>query len=203
MTALVPEDRPDLDAVALAFQTAYVQDLVGAGRVDPSRLATEEERRLSAVRRYNILDTPPDDAFDRIAELARRLLDVPIALISIVDADREWFKSSRGIETRQIDRDVALCASTVATGRPTCVPDVQAGDEFKGNPIVADHPDLHGFASVPITTSDGHVIGTLCVFDRRVRAFSETELEGLAALASIAVRELDLRLATRRALFDH
>ncbi|GAA2750556.1 protein kinase domain-containing protein [Amnibacterium kyonggiense] len=202
MTALVPEDRPDLEAVALAFQTAYVRDLVGAGRVDPSRLATDEERRLAAVRRYNILDTPPDDAFDRIAELARRLLDVPIALISIVDADREWFKSSRGIDERQIDRDVALCANTVATGRPLCVPDVQDGDAFAANPIVSGHPELHGFAAVPITTSDGHVIGTLCVFDRRVRAFSEEELRDLGALAAIAVRELDLRLATRRALFD-
>ncbi|MGN6445538.1 protein kinase domain-containing protein [Amnibacterium sp.] len=202
MTALLPEDRPGLDEVAVAFQNAYVQDLVLAGRVDRERLATDEERRLAAVRRYNILDTPPDDAFDRIAELARRMLDVPIALISIVDADREWFKSSRGLELTEVDRDVALCANTVSTGRPLCVPDVQDGDGFAGNPLVQTHAELHGFAAVPLTTQDGHVIGTLCVFDRRIRVFSEEELDDLGKLAEIAIRELDLRLASRRALFD-
>jgi serine/threonine protein kinase len=202
MTALLPEDRPDLDEIALAFQNASVQDHVTAGRIDPALLATDEERRLAAVRRYNILDTPPDDAFDRITDLACRLLDVPAAMISIVDVDREWVKSRRGIEITQVDRGVALCAGTIATGRPQRVADVQDGVTFVDNPFVLDHPELHGYASVPLVTHDGHSIGTLCVLDTRVRAFSDAELDDLAKLAAIAMRELDLRLASRRALFD-
>ena len=201
MTALLPEDRPDLEQVALAFQNAFVQDLVSTGRVDPKLLATDEERRLAAVRRYDILDTPPDDAFDRVTALTCRLLEVPIALISIVDGDREWFKSSRGVDIDQVDRDIALCASTVATGRPQRVEDVHHDDAFAGNPIVLEHPELRAFASVPLTTNDGHAIGTLCVFDERRRAFTDAELDDLTMLAAVAMRELDLRLASRRALF--
>ena len=203
MTALLPEDRPELDEIALAFQNATVQDLVSAGRVDPQLLATGEERRLAAVRRYNILDTPPDDAFDRITELACRLLDVPVALISIIDVDREWIKSRRGIELTQLDRDAALCAVTVATGLPQRVADVQDGVTFADNPFVRDNPELHGYASVPLTTQDGHAIGTLCVLDRRTRGFTDEEIDDLAKLAAIAMRELDLRLASRRALFSN
>ena len=202
MTSLLPEDRPSLDECASAFQAAFVQDLVDSGRVDRSRLSSAEERRLAAVRRYDILDTPPDDAFDRIAELACRLLDVPVAMISIVDGDREWFKSRRGLEIEQLDRDVAICASTVATGEPIAVADVQVGDAFQDNPIVAAHPELHGFASVPLSTHDGHAIGTLCVFSQERREFTLQELEDLGMLAAIVMRELDLRLASRRALFS-
>ena len=201
MTSLLPEDRPDLDEVAIAFQNAFVQDLVSAGRVDRDLLATDEERRLAAVQRYDILDTPPDDAFDRVTALACRLLDVPVALLSIVDGDREWFKSRRGLDVAEVDRDAALCASTVATGRPLRVEDVQVVPGFVDNPMVREHPELHGFASVPLTTSDGHAIGTLCVFDERRRGFTDAELEDLAMLAAVAMRELDLRLASRRALF--
>jgi serine/threonine protein kinase len=202
MTALLPEDRPDLDEVASAFQRAFVQDLVASGRVDPQLLASDEDRRLAAVRRYNILDTPPDDAFDRITALACRLLDVPVALISIVDVDREWIKSSRGIDLTQLERDVALCASTVATGVPHRVADVHDGTVFADNPFVQAHPELHGYAAVPLTTGDGHAIGTVCVFDPRVRSFTDEELLDLKELAAIAMRELDLRLASRRALFN-
>ena len=202
MVALQPADRPDLTEIALAFQRATVQDLVDAGRVAPALLAPDEERRLAAVRRYNILDTPPDDAFDRITHLATRMLHVPVALVSIIDADREWFKATQGIEISEIDRNVALCASSVAGNRSLTIEDVQADDRFAGNPIVRASPHLHGFAVVPLRTQDGHAIGTLCVFDDRPRTFSAAELDDLAQLAAMAMRELDFRLSSRRALFD-
>ncbi len=202
MTAMRPADRPDPTTIALAFQRAFVDDLVEAGRVDPDRLAQDEERRLAAVRRYDILDTPPDDAFDRITRLACRLLDVPIAFVSIIDADREWFKSSRGIDVTELDRNIALCASSVATGEPIVVADVQIAPDYEGNPIVVANPDLHAFAAVPLTTLDGHAIGTLCVFDRRRRCFTPEDVADLEELAAIAIRELDLRLASRRAIFS-
>jgi tRNA A-37 threonylcarbamoyl transferase component Bud32 len=202
MTALLPQDRPSLEDVALAFQTASLRDLVESGRVDPTTLATAEERRMALVRRYNILDTPEDDAFDRITHLACRLVDVPVAAVAVMDADREWFKSRRGIAVQEIDRDVALCAVTVTTGEPFTVPDVQAEARFAANPIVQQDPSLRAFASVPLATSDGHSIGTLCVFDRRVRTFTDQEIDDLKQLAAMAMRELDLRLASRRALFN-
>jgi GAF domain-containing protein len=90
----------------------------------------------------------------------------------------------------------------VATGTPLRVTDVQDGTTFADNPFVREHPDLHGYASVPLATQDGHAIGTLCVFDHRVRSFTDEELNDLSKLAAIAMRELDLRLASRRALFD-
>jgi GAF domain-containing protein len=127
---------------------------------------------------------------------------VPIAFVSIVDGDREWFKSHHGIEITELHRDVALCASTIATGRPVTVEDVQAESAFADNPLVHADPSLHGFAAVPMRTHDGHAIGTLCVFDRRTRAFTTQELDDLAQLAAMAMRELDLRAASRRALFS-
>ncbi len=202
MTALLPEDRPSLTAVALAFQNATLQDLIEAGRLDPALLPSQEDERVATVRRYNILDTPPDDAFDRITRLACRLVDVPVALVGIVDADREWFKSRHGIDVSEIDRDVALCATTIATGVPYLVEDVQTEPQFARNPIVQGDPSLHAFLSVPLRTGAGHAIGTLCVFDRRVRTFTAEEIDDLEQLAAMAVRELDLRLASRRAVFE-
>ncbi|WP_375386849.1 protein kinase [uncultured Amnibacterium sp.] len=199
MTALLPEDRPDLGEVALAFQSAYVQDLVDAKRVSAAVLASDEERRLAAVRRYDILDTPPDDAFDRITHLACRLLRVPVALVSIIDADREWFKSRRGIEIAELDRDLAVCATTVATGSPHTIADVALETDLPGNPLTQG--EYHGYAAVPLRTGDGHAIGTLCVFDSRPRAFDAQEIDDLEQLAAVAMRELDLRLASRRAVF--
>jgi serine/threonine protein kinase len=201
MTALLPADRPSLAEVALEFQRALVRDLVEAGRVDLDRLASNEEHRLAAVRRYNILDTPPDDAFDRITHLVCRTLDVPVAFISVIDVDREWFKSRRGIELTEIDRNTALCAIVVKTGEPLVVEDVRQHPAYLKNSIIAGDPTLHAFAAVPMRTHGGHSIGTLCVFDRRVRRFTDDEVDDLTQFAAIAMRELDLRLASRRAVF--
>jgi len=202
MTARRPEERPELDEIALEFQSAFVQDLVDSGRFIGAQTTENEHRRLAAIRRYDILDTPPDEAFDRITHLACRLLYVPVALISIVDADREWIKSSRGTEVTEIDRNVAICNVTVLQGGPFAVSDVRAVPEFRSNPLVQEDPSLRAFASVPLLTKDSHVIGTLCVFDRHVRDFTSLELDDLAQLAALAVRELDLGLAARRVLID-
>jgi GAF domain-containing protein len=161
-----------------------------------------EAERLVAVRRYNILDTPPDEPFDRVARLATRLLDVPVALISIADADREWFKAQRGLDQRfdEIDRNAALCAMPIALGKPYTLADVRTEPRAANNPIIVADPTLRAYAAVPLTTHDGHDIGTLCVLDRSVRTFTEEELADLADLASMLMRELELRLAGRRAL---
>ena len=202
MTAMLPADRPDLDEVSAVFQDGFVRTLVADGRIAPDALAAREDQRLEAVRRYNILDTPPDDAFDRIAHLACRLLDVPVASVSLVDEEREWFKSRIGFDLAEIGRDLALCSVTISTGEALTLEDVQAVPAFSANPLVRADPGLHAYAAAPLRTHDGHVIGTICVFDRRARAFTDQDIDDLSQLGAMAMRELDLRLASRRALFD-
>lgn len=202
MTARVVAARPTLAQVAAAFQAMTVDDLVAARQPRATGTDVEEEARLAAVRRYGILDTPPDEAFDRITDLARRLLGVPVAIVSIIDADRVWMKSRRGIEVRQLGRNEALGAALVEAPEPWAVRDVRSDPRTREVPYVVANPDLAGYAAAPLTTADGYVIGALCAFDRVPREFSAGDLAGLADLARIAVRELDLRLASRRALFD-
>jgi GAF domain-containing protein len=137
-----------------------------------------------------------------MAYLTRRLLDVPIALIAAIDANREWFKSRHGIEVEELDRDVPVCSPAVTTNAPITVKDVQVGTTFAGNPIVRARPDLHGFAAAPLRTHDGHAIGTICVFDARPRILTPIEVHDLEQLAAVVMREVGLRLASRRALFN-
>jgi serine/threonine protein kinase len=202
MTALLPEDRPALGDIALDFQRALVQDLVDSGRVSPTSLTGQEEKRLAAVRRYNILDTSADETFDRITHLICRMLEVPVAFISIVDADREWFVSRRGMTVAEIARDKALCSVSIATGASSTIDDLHQDPRFTENPVTVADPTLRSFASVPLITHDGHPIGTLCVFDRRIRTFTADEVDDLTHFAAMAMRELELRLASRRALFN-
>lgn len=203
MTGRAPRLRPAAAAVATALQAVVVDQAVHARTVDASALAPDEAIRLAAVRRYNVLDTAPEETFDRIARLASRVLDVPVAIVSIVDVDREWFKSHRGLPSDlvEIDRDVALCSTPVATGRPYALADVRTDPRTHDNPIVLQDPELRSYASAPLTTTDGHAIGTICVFDRRTRTFSDEELGDLIDLGALVMRELELRLASRRALF--
>lgn len=203
MTSREPGLRPTPATVATAFQAVVVDEAVRARAVDPSALVPDEALRLAAVRRFNVLDTPSEETFDRITRLACRLLDVPIAIVSIVDVDREWFKSRRGLpgDLDQIDRDVALCATCVATGRPYALADVRTDPRTSGNPIVLRDPRVQSYAAAPLTTADGYAIGTVCVYDRRERDFDAAALDDLADLGAIVMRELELRLASRRALF--
>jgi hypothetical protein len=202
MTARRPVDRPTLQDVAIAFQAALVEDLIRARRVDAAIVPSSEAERLAAVRRYDILDTPPDESFDRVTRLATRLLDVPVALVSIVDADREWFKAQRGLDRRfdEIDRNRALCAMPIALGKPYALADVSTEPRAARNPMIMADPTLRAYAAVPLTSHDGHDIGTLCVLDRSVRTFTEQELADLGDLAAMLMRELELRLSARRAL---
>lgn len=166
----------------------------------PVRLDERELQRLDAVRRYDVLDTPPDGAFDRITALAARLLDAPIALVTIVDEDRIWFKSRFGVDTAETGRDPGLCASAVLHGRPWVVTDALSDPRTLANPLVAGSFGLRFYVGVPLTTSDGHHLGTLCVIDRVARPVRDADLETLTALAGVVVDELELRLAAIRAV---
>lgn len=153
-----------------------------------------EEQRLAAVRRYDVLDTPPDGAFDRITALAARLFDVPISIISIVDHDRIWFKSHHGIEAVEIGRDPGLCASAICQHEPWLVADAGVDLRTIDNPLVAGDLGLRFYLGVPLTTSDGFNLGTLNVIDVEPREVSDEQVATLQDLAAVVVDELELRL---------
>ncbi|MDP9021163.1 MAG: GAF domain-containing sensor histidine kinase [Actinomycetota bacterium] len=158
----------------------------------------DEERRLEAVRRYDILDTPPDGAFDRVTALAARFCDVPISTITIVDRDRIWFKSTCGIDVDQIPRDRGLCASAILRDEPYVVTDAGLDPRTLDNPLVRGELGLRFYVAVPLTTSDGYNLGTLNIIDVEPRDVDSQQLETLSDLAAIVIDELELRLAARR-----
>jgi two-component sensor histidine kinase len=159
-----------------------------------------EPQRMAAVKRYDILDTPPDGAFDRITAIAARRFDVPIAIISIVDHDRIWFKSHHGLEVAQIGRDPGLCASAILSADPHIIPDAAADIRSLANPLVAGDFGLRFYAGVPLTTSDGYNLGTLCVIDKEPRPVDQAQIEDLKDLASVVMDQMELRLAARLAV---
>lgn len=160
-----------------------------------------DRERLAAVRRYDILDTPPDGAFDRITELAARLCGAPIALVTIVDEDRIWFKSRYGLDdVTEVPRDPGLCASAICDDDPYVIEQARTDPRALLNPLVAGSMGLQFYAAVPLRTHDGYRLGTLCVMDRKPRKISDEQLDVLRALAAITVDQLELRLSAIQAV---
>lgn len=148
----------------------------------------DELQRIDALRSLRLLDSSPDPAYDRVVNLAARLLDVPIALITLVDVDRQWFKARVGLGLEETDRSVAFCAFAIGPGRlgPFVVEDASSDERFSNNPLVTGDPFIRSYAGVPLRTRDGHRVGTLCVIDRRPRQFSAADLHLLTDLAVLA-----------------
>lgn len=165
-----------------------------------SIIPENEAQRMAAVRRYDILDTPPDGTFDRITAIAARLFDVPISIISIVDTDRIWFKSHHGVPLDQIGRDAGLCASAILSPDPHILTDAGADLRSLANPLVAGDFGLRFYAGVPLQTSDGFNLGTLCVIDKAPRPVEQRQIDDLTDLASLVVDQMELRLSARRAV---
>lgn len=161
-----------------------------------------EEERLAVVRRYDILDTPPDGAFDRITAIAARIFDAPISIISIVDHDRIWFKSHHGLDIEQIGRNPGLCSSAILGDDPYVIADAVEDIRSLANPLVAGSFGLRFYAGVPLRTVDGHNLGTLCVIDKTPRRVSGGQVEQLEALASVVMDQLELRLSARRVVAE-
>jgi signal transduction histidine kinase len=164
----------------------------------PNLISANERERLDAVRRYEILDTPPDGAFDRITALAARIFDVPISIVSIVDSDRIWFKSRRGVGVDEIGRDPGLCASAILQYEPWVVTDATVDPRTLANPLVVGELGLRFYAGVPLTTREGYNLGTLNVIDTEPREVTGAEIATLEDLAAIVIDEMELRLAARR-----
>ena len=155
---------------------------------------------MQAVQRYRILDTPADGAFNRIAALAARMFSVPMAIVSVVDHDRIWFKAHHGTDVTEIGRDPGLCASAVLQGEAWIVRDATNDPRTLANPLVAGEFGLQFYAGVPLRTRDGYNLGTFCILDREPREFSDEDTSALEDLAALVMHDLELRLHSRQAL---
>jgi serine/threonine protein kinase len=201
MTAREADDRPEIDEVIKALQELAQQGKARHSAVDTAPLSTDETARMLAVERYDILDTPPDGAFDRITAMAARLFDAPIAIVSIVDHDRIWFKSKRGVDIEEVSRDGSLSTSAILHDEPWVVTDTRTDPLTMTSAVVAGAMGIQFYVAVPLQTSDGHNLGTLCVLDYEARpAVAEEDMRNLEDLAAMVMSELELRLATRRTL---
>jgi GAF domain-containing protein len=155
-----------------------------------------ERARLEALRRYRILDTPEDPEFDRIARLAARLLRTPIGLVSLVDENRQWFKSHFGLEIRETARELSFCAHALASDEVMVVRDATKDERFATNALVTGQPDLRFYAGAPLRTKDGFRLGTLSVLDTQARYdLGPDDFTTLEHLAALVMDHLELRLA--------
>lgn len=158
-----------------------------------------EAQRLAALHALALLDTAAEDRFDRLTRLARRLFGVPIALLSLVDRQRQWFKSRQGMDVAQTPRSVSFCGHAVLANDLLVVEDATADDRFADNPMVLGEPHVRFYAGRPLRSPDGQPIGTLCIIDRRPRTLSDSDRQALNDLADVTESTL---FANRLALED-
>jgi anti-sigma regulatory factor (Ser/Thr protein kinase) len=157
------------------------------------RIDRDETARLEALRRHHILDTEPERAFDDLTVLASHICGTPIALLTLVDADRQWFKSRVGITVSETSRAISFCSHAIEQRDLFVIPDTLTDEKFRDNPFVAGDPYIRFYAGAPLVTSDGHALGTLCVADRVSRTLSPDQREALDALRRQAEAQLELR----------
>ena len=156
-------------------------------------LPADEPERLAALLRYNVLDTPAEEEFDDFTKLAAQLCGTPIALISLIDASRQWFKSRVGLDAQETPREIAFCAHAIHQRDIFEVPNALEDPRFCSNPLVTEAPDIRFYAGAPLITSDGFALGTLCVIDQTPHHLSAAQREALARLGRQVVRQLELR----------
>lgn len=153
----------------------------------------DEAGRLNALRQYKILDTDPEQAFDDLTLIASQICGVPIALISLIDKDRQWFKSRVGIEVQETSRSVSFCAHAILQEGIFTIPDASKDARFRDNPFVRADPGIRFYAGAPITTPDGFALGTLCVVDYVPRKLTDEQNNALNALQRQVAAQLELR----------
>ncbi|WP_242126069.1 sensor domain-containing diguanylate cyclase [Sphingobium sp. Sx8-8] len=166
----------------------------------PDPKLMDEPARMAALHRYEILDTPREPSFDRITDLVRSILGVPISAVSLVDTGRQWFKAISGLDSGQTPRDIAFCDHTIRDRAPMVVTDALEDARFCDNPLVTGDPNIRSYAGIPLETPDGYNIGSLCAIDTVPRQFDPGQIAILRNLAALVVEQLELRRIAER---DH
>jgi diguanylate cyclase (GGDEF)-like protein len=156
-------------------------------------VSNDEAARLAALHRYKILDTAPEESFDRITRLAKTVLQTPMVMVSLVDADRQWFKSRQGTSMTETPRSVSFCTHTIKTDEPLIVHDALEHPLFYNSPLVQGPPHVRFYIGVPLVMFDGHRIGALCAVDQQPRELSADQINVMRDLARLVVDEIELR----------
>src|SRR5256714_9336513 len=152
-----------------------------------------EVKRLKVLWQYEVLDTVPEEVFDDLTELAARICEAPIALITLVDEKRQWFKSKVGLSPKETSRDISFCGHAILQSDLFIVPDATRDQRFAHNPLVTSDPKIRFYAGAPLITPDGHALGTLCVIDKVPRELRPDQKTGLRVLARHVMTQLELR----------
>jgi hypothetical protein len=198
---LVVSDRAELEVpsnveqISPAFTQEYLRSRIrtwlmrGKFGAVPACIPEDEAERLAILRSVQLLDTPPEERFDRFTRLAARVFDVPISLLTFVDEDRQWFKSRVGLPLPETSRNTSFCAHAILEDSPLVVPDALQDERFAMNPLVTGDPRIRFYAGVPLKIS-GQAVGTLCLVDTRPRSLSKGELDSLQDFGSLLEKEL-------------
>jgi GAF domain-containing protein len=155
---------------------------------------SNEAARVAALNRYAILDSEPEQSFDDLVILATHICHVPMAMLSLVDDHRQWFKSKLGVRVQETPRESSICAHAIQQGNLFIVPDTLQDPRFRENPLVTGEPHIRFYAGAPLINEDGYALGTLCVLDREPRELDVEQKDAINALSRLALRQMELRM---------
>jgi len=161
--------------------------------VDAPVISTNEASRVAALQKYAILDSEPEQAFDDLTMLASYVCKTPIALISLIDENRQWFKAKVGVSATETSRNIAFCSTAIQQPDLFVVPDALLDERFRTNPLVVSEPNIRFYAGAPLINEDGYALGTLCVIDRTPRKLGADQEAALKALSRLVLMQMEFR----------
>lgn len=173
------------------MQYTHLQNAPGGLAVKTPDIPQNEKERIETLHATGVLDTPQEERFDRLTRMAKRLFNVPIALVSLVDANRQWFKSCYGLNVRETSRDISFCGHAILGDDPFVISDAMEDARFADNPLVTGEPHIRFYAGCPLSTANGQKLGTLCIIDRNPKSLCAEDIDILKDLAGMVEKELD------------